>query len=117
MASRAVVEELRALGVVVASVVADNARNFQKGIAACAKTGFVVGNCCAHTLQLLLSDLGAMFQCQFDQMKEVEGFFQNRFGALLSLGHSFFLHIKACGTRCIRPFSRHHERDKARGTY
>lgn len=73
-----VVKELEAMGVTVTSVVADNARNMQKGLTLSSKSGFITGNCVAHTLQLLLSDLMVPFKVQFDQMSEVETFFRIR---------------------------------------
>ena len=54
-AVRKVANELKEMGVVVASVIADNAKNIQKGLQLSATNlGFLVMNCWAHTLNLLL---------------------------------------------------------------
>ena len=74
-----VVAKLAAEGVTVTSVVADNAKNLQKGIAlASLGSGVIQANCFAHTLNLLMEDLGSLFSTQFDQMVEVECFFRTR---------------------------------------
>ena len=67
------------LKVKVVGVVADNAKNIQKGIRQASETrSFFQLNCFAHTLQLLLQDLSSLFDGQFEQLKQVEVFFRNR---------------------------------------
>ena len=66
------------LKVKVVGVVADNAKNIQKGIRQASETrSFFQLNCCAHTLQLLLQDLSSLFDGQFEQLKQVEVFFRS----------------------------------------
>ena len=68
-----VVESLKSQGIRVAGVVADNAKNIQKGIELIVvHKGLVKLNCFAHTVNLLL------FKVQFDQAAQVEEFFANR---------------------------------------
>ena len=67
------------LKVKVVGVVADNAKNIQKGIRQASETrSFFQLNCFAHTLQLLVEDLSSLFDGQFKQLKQVEVFFRNR---------------------------------------
>ena len=74
---RKVVNDLKSLGVVVASVIADNAKNIQKGLKlAATNLGYVVANCWAHTLNLLVKDLTSLFKRQFDEMNAVDVFFR-----------------------------------------
>ena len=84
--------ESAALGVKVIGRMADNARNAQ---AACAQgkvkssiffvffpggvgQGFAL-NCFAHTTNLLLQDLAGLFATQFNQAKQMEAFFRDRY--------------------------------------
>ena len=63
-----VVESLKSQGIRVAGVVADNAKNIQKGIELIVvPKGLVKLNCFAHTVNLLLKDIAGLFKVQFDQ--------------------------------------------------
>ena len=66
-------------GIRVAGVVADNAKNIQKGIElTVVSKGFVNLNCFAHTLSLLLKSIAGLFKVKFDQAAQIEGLFANR---------------------------------------
>lgn len=73
--------ELNELGIKVVGVIADNAANIQKGIRLSKDVGVLQLNCLAHTLNLLLEDLGALFKPQFDQAVQMETFFRVRHAA------------------------------------
>jgi hypothetical protein len=81
-ATSEVVQSVRDLGVVVTAVVADNAKNIQKGLQLSSQSGFIVGQCFAHTLNLLLEDLAKIFSRQFEQMAQVEVFFRIRYNII-----------------------------------
>ena len=78
------------LKVEVVDVVADNAKDIQKGIRQANETGsFFQPNCFAHTLQLLLQDLSSLFNGQFEQLKQVEVFFREPHTAYVAMCEQF----------------------------
>ena len=71
-------ESLKSECIRVVGVVADNARNMQKGIVLTIPEGVLQMNCFAHTLNLLLKDVAELFAKQFEQANHTEEFFRNR---------------------------------------
>ena len=75
---KTVMESLKSECIRVVGVVADNARNMQKGIVLTIPEGVLQLNCFAHTLNLLLKDVAELFAKQFEQANHTEEFFRNR---------------------------------------
>ena len=65
---KTVMESLKSECIRVVGVVADNARNMQKGIVLTIPEGVMQMNCFAHTLNLLLKDVAELFAKQFEQV-------------------------------------------------
>ena len=98
---KAVVEELSSLNIRVVAAVADNASSIQKALQlAQDEFGVLRSNCFAHTLNLLLEDLGSMFKLQFEQLREVDGFFRNRHAPRVAFEAAV---IKLAGTHLVQP--------------
>ncbi len=77
-AIKSVIAGLKEDGVTVSGVVADNAKNMQKGIELTLPDNVIQLNCVTHSLNLLIKDLAGLFKNQFDQSAQTEEFFRNR---------------------------------------
>ena len=96
-----VVDELQHLGVRVISACADNASNCQKALSLAEEEYHLLkGNCFAHTMNLLLEDIGSLFALQFEQLREVNNFFRNRHGPRIAYEVA---QEKCHGTRLVQP--------------
>ena len=75
---RKVVDELASCDVRVISAIGDNASNLQKGLKLASFEGLITLNCFALSGNLILKEIAGLFQRQWDQMGEMESFFQSK---------------------------------------